>query len=106
MIGGFLIGVAALIGISWGCKRYVKKRIKREVKIIDNITYPKNVRRERKITSRRSDKIAGRKKNIGYKGGIEAGRRIQIPKNNVREGSEPTQNKNGKRIELHKPTAL
>lgn len=106
MIVGFLIGIAALTGICWGCKRYVKKRIKREVQVIDNISYPENARRERKTTTRRSDKIAGGAKDIGTKGKVEGRRRVQIPKNNVGAGSKPTENKDSRTVELHKPTAL
>lgn len=106
MIGGFLLGVVALVGISIGCKKYINKRFKREVEIIDNISYPINVRRNRKITSTRINKSSRRTRDNANEGSSEEGRRIPIPKNSSSKRSESVNAKSSRTVELHKPTAL
>jgi len=78
MNAGNIFGIIVLIGGFIFAKKYIKQRMKREVKIIDNISYPKYDTRNRSTASTRSGKTSGTTKNIGVKEKVETRRGIQI----------------------------
>ncbi len=106
MNAGNIFGIIILIGGFIFIKKYVKKRIKREVKIIDNISHPNYDTRNRNAASTRSIKTSGGAKSIGVKRKIEEGRGIQILKDSSGARGKSVNGKNSNSIELHKPTSL
>ncbi len=106
MNAGNIAGIIILIGGFIFTRKYVKKRMKREVKIIDNISYPKYDTRNRITTSTRSGKTSRGAKNIGVKEKIKTKRGIPIPNDSSGTRGKSVERKDSNSIELHKPTAL
>ena len=106
MNAGNVAGILVLIGGFIFAKKYSNRRFKREVKVIDNISYPIYDARNRTAASTRSIKTSGDTKRSRVKAKVETRRGIQIPNNSSGTGGEQTKRKDSNSIELHKPTAL